>query len=163
MPEVTRAFGARDGARLRGLIQVNLVSVVCLNGLALATVATFGPGIVAAWTRGRIAPDPVLTIGLAAVATLHSLWLSQANLVLAVNRHAGYSYWFLAVCLASVLAAIPAARALGVNGLLLPLLVGECLMFPIVARAFRSSFAAEGAVWTARLKASPSARIDRKA
>jgi O-antigen/teichoic acid export membrane protein len=140
MPEVTRAFGAHDVPRLGRLIRFNLFSVVCLNGFALATLATFGSGIVAAWTRGRVAPDPVLIIGLAAVAALHSLWLSQANLVLAVNRHSRYSYWFLGVCIASVLAAIPAARALGVNGLLVPLLAGEGLMFPIVARAFRSTF-----------------------
>ncbi len=146
MPEVTHAFGAHDVPRLRRLIRFNLISVVCLNGFALATLATFGSSIVAAWTRGRIAPDPTLVIGLAAVAALHSLWLSQANLVLSVNRHAGYSYWFLSVCIGSVLAAIPAARTLGVDGLLLPLLVGEGLMFPIVARAFRAAFGADLAV-----------------
>jgi hypothetical protein len=123
----------------------------------------FGSGIVAAWTRGRIAPDPVLITGLAAVAALHSLWLSQANLILAVNRHAGYSYWFLGVCIASVLAAIPAARALGVNGLLLPLLVGECLMFPVVARAFRSTFGADLPVPALRSKNGSDPQIEAKA
>ena len=140
MPEVTRAFGEHNVPRLRQLIRFNLISVVCLNGIVLATVATLGSDIVAVWTRGRIAPDSTLVVGLAAVAALHSLWLSQANLVLAVNRHAGYSYWFLAVSIASVLAAIPAARTLGIDGLLLPLLVGEGVMFPIVARTFRSTF-----------------------
>lgn len=163
MPEVTRAFGAHDVPRLRRLIRLNLISVVCLNACALATIAMFGSGIVAAWTRGRIAPDPVLITGLAAVAALHSLWLSQANLILAVNRHAGYSYWFLGVCIASVLAAIPAARALGVNGLLLPLLVGECLMFPVVARAFRSTFGADLPVPALRSKNGSDPQIEAKA
>jgi O-antigen/teichoic acid export membrane protein len=158
MPEVTRAFGTRDGGRLRRLVRLNLFSVGGLNGLALAAVATFGSAIVAAWTRGRVAPDATLVVGLAVAAALHSLWLSQANLVLAVNRHAGYSYWFLVVCVASVLAAIPVARLLGVDGLPLPLLVGECAMVPIVARAFRATFGSL-ALPVARSETRQSARI----
>jgi O-antigen/teichoic acid export membrane protein len=140
MPEVTRAFGSHDTRRLRRLIRFNLISVVGLNAAAVVVVAMFGTSIVALWTRGRVAPGPVLVTGLAFVAFLHSLWLSQSNLVLAVNRHAEYSYWFLAVCIASVIAAVPAAHAFGINGLLLPLLVGECVMILIVARAFRRTF-----------------------
>ncbi|MGD0641054.1 MAG: hypothetical protein ABSC22_09940 [Roseiarcus sp.] len=141
MPELTRAFGAGDGLRVRRLIRLNLVSVVALNAAAFVAVATFGTWIVALWTRGRIAPAPTLVIGLAAVATLHSLWLSQANLLLAVNRHARYSYWFLGVCVVSVVAAIPVARAFGVDGLPLPLFAGEAFMIVVVARAFRATFA----------------------
>ena len=140
MPEVTRAFGAGDFPRIRRLIRLNLISVIALNAAAFAAVAVFGSWIIAVWTHGRIAPDPVLIIGLAVVASLHSFWLSQANLILAVNRHGGYSYWFLIVCIASVLAAIPVAHAYGINGLLAPLLTGECVMVMVVARAFRLTF-----------------------
>jgi O-antigen/teichoic acid export membrane protein len=160
MPELTRAFGAADKSRVRRLIRLNLVSVVALNAVVFVVVATLGSWIVALWTRGRIAPNPSLVIGLAAVASLHSLWLSQANLILAVNRHAAYSYWFLAVCFAGVLAAIPAARAFGVDGLLLPLLAGECLMIAIVARAFRLTFGADFMVSLFRSGRTPAARTE---
>jgi O-antigen/teichoic acid export membrane protein len=150
MPEVTRAFGARDGRRLRRLVRLNLAAVGTLNAIALAAIAAFGPALVAVWTRGRIAPDALLVIGLAMVAALHSLWLSQANLLLSINRHAQYAYWFLAVSLASVLAAAPCARLMGVNGLVAPLLLAECAMIPIAARAFRSTFADAAAIGEAR-------------
>ena len=140
MPELTRASGAGDAPRVRRLIWLNLTSVVGLNALALVVIAPFGTAIVQLWTSGRIAPGPTLIIGLAAVASLHSFWLSQANLILAVNRHASYSYWFLGVCIASVIAAVPVARAFGVDGLALPLLAGECVMILIVARAFSTIF-----------------------
>lgn len=140
MPELTRAFGAGEASRVRRLMRLNLASVVGLNALAFVVIAFFGTMIVAFWTSGHIAPNPTLVIGLAAVASLHSFWLSQANLILAVNRHAAYSYWFLGVCLASVLVAIPVARAFGVEGLLAPLLAGECLMILIVGRVFRLTF-----------------------
>ena len=146
MPEVTRAFGARDSLRLRRLLRLNLISVIGLNAVAFAAVAMFGSWIVVWWTAGHIVPDPVLVIGLAVVAALHSLWLSQANLVLAVNRHAGYSYWFLVVCIAGVLAAIPVVRTLGLNWVLMPLLFGECVMILIVARVFRLTFGGGGYV-----------------
>jgi O-antigen/teichoic acid export membrane protein len=140
MPELTRAFGAKDGVRVHRLIRLNLVSVLALNAVALALVATLGSWVVALWTRGHIVPDPVLVIGLAGVASLHSFWLSRANLLVAVNRQAAFSYWFLTVSLLTVLAAVPAAHAFGVEGLLLPLLVGESVMIVIVAKPFRKTF-----------------------
>lgn len=140
MPELTRAFGAKDGLRVQRLIRLNLVSVLALNAVALALVATLGTWVVALWTRGRIVPDPMLVIGLAGVAALHGFWLSRANLLLAVNRQSAFSYWFLAVSLLTVLAAVPAALAFGVEGLLLPLLAGESVMIVIVAQPFRKTF-----------------------
>jgi O-antigen/teichoic acid export membrane protein len=144
MPEVTRAFGVRDFPRLRRLMRFNLMSVVTLNAAAFVIVAVFGSRIVNLWTRGRIEPESILVIGLAAVASLHSLWLSQANLILAVNRHGSYSYWFLLVSIVSTLAAIPAIFAFGFDGVLPPLLLAECVMILIVARAFYLTFGGLG-------------------
>jgi len=87
----------------------------------------------------------VLVIGLAGVASLHSFWLSRANLLLAVNRQATFSYWFLAVSLLTVLAAVPAAHAFGVEGLVLPLIAGESVMIVIVEQPFRKTFGGERA------------------
>jgi O-antigen/teichoic acid export membrane protein len=142
MPELTRAFGAGERERTFKLVRLNLLSVLALNGSAFVLIVIFGSWAISLWTRGRIAPDPLLIVGLAAVASLHGFWLSQANLILAINRHASYAYWFLAVCVASVVAAIPFARAFGAEGLLIPLLAGECVMVGIVGRAFRASFGA---------------------
>lgn len=146
MPEVTLAFGGGDFPRLRRLIRFNIITVISLNGAAFAAVVGVGSWIITLWTRGRIIPDPTLIIGLAAVASIHAIWLSQANLILAVNRHAEYSYWFLVVSLLSVIGAIPAAHYFGVNGLLLPLITCECVMVLVVARAFRGIFIAHKAI-----------------
>jgi O-antigen/teichoic acid export membrane protein len=143
MPEVTRAFGAGDLQRTRRLIRLNLTSAILLNATAFAVIVIFGSRLVTVWTRGHVIPDPVLVIGLAAVAALHSFWLLKANLVLAVNRHAGYSYWFVAVSVASTLAAIPATLAFGLKGVLLPLLLAECIMIVIVELAYRRTFDSE--------------------
>jgi O-antigen/teichoic acid export membrane protein len=140
MPEVTLAFGTGDHARTRRLTRLNIVSTIALNVVAFGVVAMFGSWIVAVWTRGRILPDPLLVISLAAVASLHCFWLSKASLILAVNRHAGFSYWFLAVSSASVVLAIPATEAFGLDGVLMPLLLSECAMILIVERTFHRIF-----------------------
>jgi O-antigen/teichoic acid export membrane protein len=140
MPEVTRAFGASDLARIRRLTRINISSALALDVAAFAVIASFGSIIVTVWTRGRVAPNPTLTLGLAVVACVHCVWLAQSNLVLAVNRHAQYTYWFLAVSVIAVLGAIPATRALGLNGVLLPMLAAEAAMIAVVARAFRRTF-----------------------
>jgi O-antigen/teichoic acid export membrane protein len=143
MPDMTSAFGAGDRQRTRRLIQFNRTSAILLNATAFAVVVVFGSRVIAVWTRGHITPDPLLVIGLAAVASLHSLWLSKANLVMAVNRHADYAYWFLAVSVASTLAAIPATLAFGLKGVLVPLLLAECVMAVIVEFSFRRTFEGE--------------------
>jgi O-antigen/teichoic acid export membrane protein len=140
MPEVTRAFGAGDCARIRRLTRINISSVLALDVVAFAVIASFGSIIFTVWTHGRIAPNPILTLGLAAVACVHCVWLAQSNLVLAVNRHAQYTYWFLAVSVGAVLGAIPATRGLGLNGVLLPMLAAEAAMVAVVARVFRRTF-----------------------
>ncbi len=140
MPEVTRAFGAGDWARIRRLTRINISSVLILDVAALAVIASFGSVIITVWTRGRVVPNPTLTLGLAAVACVHCVWLAQSNLVLAVNRHAQYTYWFLAVSVGVVLGAIPATRVLGLNGVLLPMLAGEAAMIAVVARVYRRTF-----------------------
>jgi O-antigen/teichoic acid export membrane protein len=144
MPELTRAFGAGDRRRVEKLLRLNLISVLALNAAAFVMVLLFGSLAISLWTGGRIPPDPLMIVGLATVAGLHGLWLSQANLILAINRHSSYAYWFLAICAASVLAAIPSALALGPHGLLIPLLSGECAMIAIVGRAFRATFGRAG-------------------
>jgi O-antigen/teichoic acid export membrane protein len=139
MPEVTRAFGEHDLTRLRRLMRLNLISTLGLNVVAFLAVASFGSKILALWTHGRIAPSMELLLGLATVASLHSLWLSRANLVLAINRHAGYSYWFLFVSSMSVIGATLAVSALGINGLVVSLLFGEVAMILIVERVYRGT------------------------
>jgi O-antigen/teichoic acid export membrane protein len=140
MPELTRAFGAGDQPRVQKLLRLNLISVLALNAAAFVLVVLFGSLAISLWTGGRIPPDQVMIIGLATVAALHGFWLSQANLILAINRHSSYAYWFLAICVASVVAAIPCALTLRLDGLLIPLLAGECAMIAIVGRAFRATF-----------------------
>jgi O-antigen/teichoic acid export membrane protein len=140
MPEVTRAFGASDWARIRRLTRINISSVLVLDAAAFAVIASFGSIIIAVWTRGRVAPNPTLTLGLAAVACVHCVWLAESNLVLAVNRHAEYTYWFLVVSVCAVFGAIPATRGLGLTGVLLPMLAAEAAMIAVVARVFRRTF-----------------------
>ena len=140
MPEVTRASSANDWARVRRLTRINISSVLLLDVAALAVIASFGSIIITVWTRGRVAPNPTLMLGLAAVACVHCVWLAQSNLVLAVNRHAEYAYWFLAASIGAALGAIPATRGLGLNGVLLPMLAAEAAMIAVVARVFRRTF-----------------------
>jgi O-antigen/teichoic acid export membrane protein len=168
MPEVTRAFGAGDSARLRRLTRINISSVLALDVAAFAVIASFGSIVITVWTRGRVAPNPTLTLGLAAVACVHCVWLAQSNLVLAVNRHAQYSYWFLAVSVGAALGAIPATRALGLNGVLLPMLAAEAAMIAVVARVFRRTFgetctgtSAARAVWARIVSRATGAKSER--
>jgi len=140
MPEMTLAFGSGNLIRVRQLIWLNFLSVVVINIGSFTMLLLFGKWLVAEWTGGRIVPSQMLLVGLAAVASLHSLWLSNSNMILAVNRHAAYAYWFLIICILSVIAAFPTTMFFGLNGALIPLIAGELAMIVIVERAFRATF-----------------------
>ena len=128
MPEISLAEGRRDASRLRRLKAFNLVGTAMMLGFAWVLILVLGPAIMSQWSGGRLDPDPVLLILLASAALVHGLWLSAANLLLAVNRQDEYAFAFVAVSLSVCALAAAAARIFGLHGVGAVLLGGEAVM-----------------------------------
>lgn len=139
MPEVSRAAVGPDGARLQRLLRGNLVFAVLTGSAVAAAICLGGPAFVRVWTHGRMAPGFLFVAGMTAVALLQSLWNSSANMLLAVNRQAGYAYALVAVSAAGVAVEAVLARRFGLGGVVAGLLCGELAMCAVVAGAFRRS------------------------
>jgi O-antigen/teichoic acid export membrane protein len=98
------------------------------------------------------------------VMLLNGLWWPLANLVLALNRQAIYSYFYLASALAAVALAWPLVLALGATGAALSLLALDAVMLVCTAvQADRHAIvrfaeleAAAGAIWASRGRLPPS-------
>ena len=140
IPELSRACGGGDTNQIANLRRFNVLAVTGINAIAFVGVAIAGSPLIAFWTGGRISPDPWLVCALAAVAAVHSFWLSQSNLILAINRHSAYPYWFLTVTIISVLVSVAAAYSCGLGGVVVTPALSECVMLIVVSIASRRVF-----------------------
>ncbi|MCW6506561.1 lipopolysaccharide biosynthesis protein [Lichenifustis flavocetrariae] len=128
MPEMALVAGRGDGRAMAAVSRLNRwMSVAALvPGWILLLVAA--PWVIAVWTGGRLPIDPYVLPLVATTALVHGLWLSQANMILAVNRPADYAWMFLLTSVATAMLAWPAAMRGGTAGAAAVCLLGECLM-----------------------------------
>ena len=139
MPEVSRAVGGADRARLQRLLRGNLVFALSTGvGVALV-IAVAGRSFIQVWTHGRIRPSLFLLVGMTGVALLQSLWNSSANMLLAVNRQAGYAYALVMVSGLGIVVNLALARRFGMDGVVAGLIGCELAMCAAVVLAFRRS------------------------
>ena len=94
----------------------------------------FGQKIVALWTHGTVHPPFDLVAVMTAVMLVNGMWHPVSNLILAANRHATYSYTYLAAASASVALTYPLALWRQATGAGLALLALDGFMFLVVMR-----------------------------
>jgi hypothetical protein len=66
---------------------------------------------------------------MATTMVVNGSWLPISNLIFALNRHAQYSYYYLAAAAGSVLLSYPLVKWLGSPGAAVSLLTLDCVMF----------------------------------
>ena len=97
-----------DHAAKQRLVLLNLVATALMVVPAGIAMLALGQPIIAIWTHGLVHPGfPLLALMVAAML-LNAAWVPLSNLIMSINRHGGFTYFFL---LASLL-------AVGVGGLL---------------------------------------------
>jgi O-antigen/teichoic acid export membrane protein len=133
MPEFTMAVARGDLKRKADLLALNLVSSAGVLIPLFVLITALGTTIVPLWTHGTVRPGFALVLTMSLVMLLNGLWWPLANLVLALNRQAIYSYFYLASALAAVALAWPLVLALGATGAALSLLALDAVMLVYAA------------------------------
>ncbi|MGH1559629.1 hypothetical protein ACRAWD_22055 [Caulobacter segnis] len=139
MPEVSRAFGRADISKVRGLLRTNATYAIATAALFAIGLSLFGTAFVKVWTHGRILPPQAFLVILVLASCAQSLWNSSANMLLAVNQHARYAYWFLGLSTLSVgMSAVAAKFQFGLLGVVVAIFVCEIAMIAVVAPKLRA-------------------------
>ncbi|MDX7953983.1 hypothetical protein P7D22_22800, partial [Lichenihabitans sp. Uapishka_5] len=139
MPEMAAASGRGDAVAVAAIARLNRMAALALlvpGGVALIAV---GPWLFATWTGGRLVLPPGTWPLIVVAALLHGLWLSRANLLLAVNRQAAYAGPFFLVAVATVGLAAMAARSGGLPAVAAATVLGEVAMVVRLAGVERRS------------------------
>jgi O-antigen/teichoic acid export membrane protein len=129
MPEFTVAVASSDHLRRVRLAFFSIAS----SGIVLLPmffiVVFGGPLIIRLWTHGAIQSPYGLIVTMAFTMLVGGLWLPISNLILALNRHSQYSYYYLVAALGSVLLSYPLVTLIGSTGAGISLLLLDCVMF----------------------------------
>ena len=137
MPEYSVAVARRDRIAQARMILATIVAAALIVVPFAMTLAVFGPALVARWTNGVIRPDRALMAIMALSVVFGGLWNPLANLILAMNRHAGYAYPYLALATAAVPLTYLSAQHLGAPGAALSMAVLDATMCVVVVRLGR--------------------------
>lgn len=133
MPELARAVGQGDAVAAAALVRLNRTIGIGIAVPGFAALVFVGPELVRLWTGSRLQLEPRFLTVMAAGAACHAMWLSRANLLLATNRQAEFSYAFVAVAVATCGAAVILGSQAGLIGLATALLLGDGVMFALIA------------------------------
>ncbi len=134
MPEFSTAVARGDARLQRHFLFATFATDAAILVPGAIVLLLFGQKIIALWTHGTMHPPFDLIAVMTAVMLVNGMWLPVSNLILAANRHATYSYIFLAAALVSVGLAYPLSLWQQATGAGLSLLVLDCFMFCVVMR-----------------------------
>jgi O-antigen/teichoic acid export membrane protein len=140
MPEFSAALARRDGARMAAMIGATLlISALLVVPYALVFMG-LGQTMIGLWTHGAIHAPLSLVVAFGFTVLLGGIWYPLSNLVLASDRQAGYTTWYVALavlCLPIGYALTTIFGASGAAGVMAGL---DGAMLVIVARLARQLF-----------------------
>lgn len=134
MPEFSMAVARGDGRLQRHFLFATFVTDAAILVPGALVMLLFGQKIIVLWTHHTVHPSFDLIAVMTAVMFINGMWLPVSNLILAANRHATYSYIFLAAAIASVALCYPLSLRWQATGAGLALLALDCFMFVVVMR-----------------------------
>lgn len=117
--------------------------LICLLVAGVVLVPTvpvllgLGPMIIALWTHGAVHPPFLLLAFMSVAMLLNGLWMPVSNYILAINRHAEFSYYYVLVSACCVALGYPLAVRFGPAGIAFALVLIDALMLRRVARIAR--------------------------
>ena len=99
LPLFTAAAARGDEARKEALVDRTLAGAAVILVPFMLLIAFAGPWIVKLWTGGVVEPVPLVVMLLVVAGLLNGFWLVVCNFVMALNRQAMFSYFYLAAAL----------------------------------------------------------------
>lgn len=136
-PELSRAIGARDAQKIGQLVEFNTIVTGFVSALFLVFITLWGPRILQIWSHNRLNATHLLVAAFAISAAGQAVWNSSGNMLIAANRHATYSYWFVVVAAASVGSSILLGREFGIIGFAYSMIISDLTMCLIVGTKLR--------------------------
>jgi O-antigen/teichoic acid export membrane protein len=128
LPEFTMAAAAVDHTRRARLAFISIASSIGILLPMFLVIAVGGPLILKLWTHGAIHAPYALILIMALTMVVNGTWYPISNLIFALNRHAQYSYYYLAAAAGSVLLSYPLVKSMGSPGAAISLLALDCIM-----------------------------------
>ena len=102
MPRYTVFVAQNDELRASQLVVLNLGVMVAMVVPAAFALLLLGQPFIRLWTGGLIQPSMALLSVMVAAMLANAVWGPLSNLLLAVNRHASFTYFFLIASITSV-------------------------------------------------------------
>ena len=137
MPRYTVFVAQKDELRASQLVVLNLGVMALMVVPAALGLLLLGQPFVRLWTGGLIQPSMALLAVMVAAMLADGVWVPVSNLLLAVNRHASFTYFLLIASIVSVAAGallVPRMGALGMAWALLGLELAMIVQVWAVAR-----------------------------
>ncbi len=134
MPEFSAAIARRDRGGMAAMVLATLLfSALLVVPYGLAFMG-WGQTAIALWTHGAITPPPMLVLAMGATIVFGGVWYPLSNLLLASDRQAAYTGWYVALALASLPITYGLARLIGVSAGGLAMVVLDLAMLIVVGR-----------------------------
>lgn len=115
-PEITRLASLNDNQRLSKLFRIVLIIILFFGLGYLVLIVNFGETIFRWWLSGNLPYDSaaMFLLGVQVVLSLILTW--GGNLLMATNRHEGYSRWYILFNSISLLSAYLGSLKYGMLG-----------------------------------------------
>jgi O-antigen/teichoic acid export membrane protein len=134
MPRYTVFAATDDRAGMDRLVLLNLICTALLVLPAAVGILVLGQPIIAIWTHALVHPSFLLLALMVTAMLLNAAWVPVGNLIMAINRHAGYSYVFLLASMFSVGIGALLQQRMGTIGMAGALVLQEAAMVTWVWR-----------------------------
>jgi O-antigen/teichoic acid export membrane protein len=145
MPRYTVLAATDDRAGMDRLVLLNLVFTAMLVLPAAVAILVLGRPIIAIWTHGLVHPSFLLLAMMVATMLLNAAWVPIGNLIMSINRHAGFSYYFLLASVLSVGTGALLQQRIGTIGMVGALVLQDAAMASCVWRlGFRTGVIPRG-------------------
>ena len=128
MPRYNVFVSHGDEPRANQLLVLNLGVMAVLVVPAALVLLLLGQPFIRLWTGGLIVPGTALLAVMVATMLADAVWGPLSNLILAINRHAAFTYFFLAASLASVAVGALLVKPYGAIGMAWALFALEVIM-----------------------------------
>lgn len=132
LPEASLAFSSGDTSLARAIHRRGCQAVLWVTVSLSAAVAVAGDWILAAWTRGAVAPDHTVLFLLLFVACIDAFWTASSVIAIGAGRFERISVIYAVSTVGSLGAALLALEFAGLTAAPAVLLAGTLVMLPIV-------------------------------
>jgi O-antigen/teichoic acid export membrane protein len=137
MPRYTVLAASHDRAGMDRLVMLNLVVTALLVVPAAVVILALGIPFIAIWTHHVVHPSFLLLALMVAAMLLNAAWVPLSNLILSVNHHGGFTYFFLLSAALTIGLGTVLQHRLGTIGMVAALVLQEAAMVGWVWRLGR--------------------------